>query len=136
MKTHNSWMHNIEEFVADDMDRNYLYVHPLDAELTAALPAADVAAATREALRQTGGYLRDAAVTFRVWDFRPESVRCPTWLWYGELDANAPVRNGRWFEEHIPGATLVVRQTAHLGTLIAHWDDILTTLCDADERSR
>ena len=32
VKTHNSWMHNIEEFVADDLDRNYLYVHPLDAE--------------------------------------------------------------------------------------------------------
>jgi hypothetical protein len=32
VKTHNSWMHNIEEFVADDLDRNYLYVHPSDAE--------------------------------------------------------------------------------------------------------
>jgi|RhiMetdeSRZDD1v2_1073273.scaffolds.fasta_scaffold62967_2 pimeloyl-ACP methyl ester carboxylesterase len=123
-----------DESLADRLARQ---LHPLDAELTVALPAADVAASTREALMQTDGYLRDAAVTFRVWDFRPESVRCPTWLWYGEFDANAPVRNGRWFEEHIPGARLVVRrQTAHLGTLIAYWDDILTTLRDGDEPSR
>ena len=123
-----------DESLADRLARQ---LHPLDAELTAALPVADVAAATREALMQTDGYLRDAAVTFRTWDFRPESVHCPTWLWSGELDANAPVRNGRWFEEHIPGAKLVVRrQTAHLGCLIAYWDDILTTLRDADEPSR
>jgi len=32
VKTHNSWTHNIEEFVADDMDRNYLYMHPNDAQ--------------------------------------------------------------------------------------------------------
>jgi len=31
VKTHNSWMHNLEEFVVNDMDRNYLYVHPSDA---------------------------------------------------------------------------------------------------------
>lgn len=123
-----------DESLADRLARQ---LHPLDAALTARLPVADVAAATREALRQTDGYLRDAAVTFRVWDFRPESVRCPTWLWYGELDDNAPVRNGRWFEEHIPGAKLAVRsQTAHLGTLIAYWDDLLTTVRDADEPSR
>ena len=104
-------------------------LHPQDAALLAALPAADVAAAAREALARTDGYLRDAAVTFRSWEVRPERVGCPTWLWYGELDANAPVRNGRWLAEHIPGATFVVRaQTAHLATLIRHWDEILTTL--------
>jgi pimeloyl-ACP methyl ester carboxylesterase len=133
----------ITQLAPDDTDDESLagrlaaQLHPLDAELTAALPAADVAEATREALRHTDGYLRDAAVTFRSWDFRPEPVRCSAWLWYGELDANAPVRNGRWFEAHIPGAELVVRrQTAHLGTLLAHWDDILTTLRDADGPNR
>ena len=91
---------------------------PQDAALLAALPAADVAASAREALARPDGYLRDAAVTFRSWEVRPEPVGCPTWLWYGELDANAPVRNGRWLAEHVPGATLVVReQTTHLATL-------------------
>jgi pimeloyl-ACP methyl ester carboxylesterase len=122
---------------ADDAalaDRLLTQLDPLDARLMAAIPAADVADAAREALAQTDGYLRDAAVTFRTWSFRPESVRCPTWLWYGELDANAPVRNGRWLTERIPRSRLVVRrQTAHLGTLMAHWDEILTTLRDAGE---
>jgi pimeloyl-ACP methyl ester carboxylesterase len=102
---------------------------PRDAELMTALPSADVAAAAREALASTDGYLRDAAVTFRRWEFRPEQVGCPTWLWYGELDANVSLRNARWLAEHIPGATLVVRErTSHLGTLLEHWDEILATL--------
>lgn len=85
----------IAQLAPDDTDdvalagRLARQLHPLDAEATAALPAADVAAATREALTQTDGYLRDAAVTFRRWEFRLDAVRCPTWLWYGELDVNA-----------------------------------------------
>jgi pimeloyl-ACP methyl ester carboxylesterase len=105
---------------------------PEDAQLLAALPLADVAASAREALANLDGYLRDAAVTFRAWEVRPELVRCPTWLWYGELDANASVRNGQWFAEHIATSTLVVRsRTTHLATLITYWDEILTTLRDA-----
>ncbi|MGE5827306.1 MAG: alpha/beta fold hydrolase [Micromonosporaceae bacterium] len=110
-------------------------LHPRDAFLIAALPAAEVAAAVREALAHSDGYLRDAAATFRAWAFRPEQVRCPTWLWYGDLDANASIRNGRWLAEHLPRATLVIRErTAHLGTLMNHWDDILATLSGAAGR--
>jgi pimeloyl-ACP methyl ester carboxylesterase len=106
--------------------------HRQDVELLAALPPADVAGAAREALARVDGYLRDAAVTFRSWEVRPEGVSCPTWLWYGELDANVSLRNGRWLAEHVPRATLVVReQTAHLATLVKHWDEIFTTLRDA-----
>ena len=108
-----------------------------DAALLADLSPADVAASVREALACPDGYLRDAAVMFHPWEVRPESIGCPAWLWYGELDANAPVRNGRWLAEHVPGATLVVReQTTHLATLVQHWDDILTTLRDAASRRR
>jgi pimeloyl-ACP methyl ester carboxylesterase len=104
-------------------------LHPIDTALLAAVPADDLAAAAREALASTNGYLRDAATTFRTWEFRPEDVRCPTWLMYGELDTNAPPRNGEWLAERIPNATLIVRQqTPHLATLHAHWDEILTTL--------
>jgi pimeloyl-ACP methyl ester carboxylesterase len=103
-----------------------------DARLLGALPVADVAAAAREALAVVDGYLRDAAVTFREWEVRPELVRCPTWLWYGDLDANVSVRNGRWLAEHVANATLVVRaKTTHLATLITQWDEVLTTLRDA-----
>ena len=107
-------------------------LHPWDLEVLSALPSAEVAASAREALAGTHGYLRDAAITFRQWDFHPDEVRCPTWLWYGAHDSNAPARNGRWFADRVPGATLVVREdTAHLGALHRYWDDILTTLRDA-----
>jgi pimeloyl-ACP methyl ester carboxylesterase len=101
-----------------------------DAELVAQLPDAEVAASTREALAQVEGYLRDAAVMFRAWDFRPGDVRCPTTLWYGELDDNHPVdRNGRWLADHVPGSTLsVFPGTGHLGALILHWEEILRSL--------
>ncbi|WP_433163100.1 alpha/beta fold hydrolase [Kribbella sp. CA-247076] len=112
---------------------------PRDAELTTRPgPTIDgrtlgsagaIAAAVREALASPDGYLRDAAISFRAWDFRPERITCPTYLWYGDLDANASVRNGRWLADRIPHATLVVReQTTHLAVLHDHWDDILTTL--------
>lgn len=99
------------------------------AELLAALPPGDVAGAAREALARADGYLGDAAVAFRSWEIRPEWVSCPAWLWYGGQDANASVRNGQWLAARIPGATQVVQeQTAHLATLLKHWDEILTTL--------
>lgn len=66
------------------------------------LSGGTVAEGVREALASTSGYLRDAAVTFRRWQFRPDQVSRPTWLWYGELDPNASVRNGRWLAERIP----------------------------------
>lgn len=99
-----------------------------DARLLAALGGPAVAAIVREALGNTAGYLRDAAVTFRHWDFRVEDVTCPTRFWYGEHDTNAPPRNGRWFADRVPGSTLTIRPTTHLATLVAHWDEILAGL--------
>ncbi len=112
---------------------------PRDAELSARVgPTIDgrvlgsdgaVAAAVREALANPDGYLRDAAISFRGWDFRPERITCPTYLWYGALDANASIRNGRWLADRIPHATLVIREHAtHLAVLHDHWDDLLTAL--------
>ena len=102
---------------------------PTDAAILAARPVAEVARQTREALTCPGGYLRDAAVTFRHWRFDLGAVRCPVSLWYGGLDANAPERHGRWLAERLPDATLRVFPTAtHLGTLHAHWEDVLSAL--------
>jgi pimeloyl-ACP methyl ester carboxylesterase len=107
-------------------------LHPLDLAVLSELTSAELAASAREALVSSDGYLRDAAITFRGWDFAIEHVRCPTWFWYGDQDANAPSRNGRWFTDRVPDATLVVRpDTAHLGALHRYWDDILATLRDA-----
>ncbi|MCA2214010.1 alpha/beta fold hydrolase [Jidongwangia harbinensis] len=120
---------------ADDRDDDALAArwtdgaHPADAAVLAALPAADLAAAAREAVARTDGYLRDATVTFRRWAFAPERVRCPVWLWYGARDPQASPRNGAWLAGRIAGATLVVRpDTAHLSTLLGHWPEVLATL--------
>jgi pimeloyl-ACP methyl ester carboxylesterase len=87
---------------------------------------AAIAASVREALANPDGYLRDAAISFRTWDFRPEQIGRPVTLWYGDLDSNASVRNGQWLAERIPHATLVIReQTTHLAVLHEHWDDVL-----------
>jgi pimeloyl-ACP methyl ester carboxylesterase len=105
---------------------------PQDAELMTALPDSEVAASLREALLQLDGYLRDAVVTFRPWPFDVSAVRCPTSLWYGALDANAPPRNGTWLADRIDGATLDVQDgIGHLGALLQQWGPILTTLRDA-----
>lgn len=94
-----------------------------------AFSLAQVAASVRGALVTTEGYLRDAAVSFRDWEIRPERVSVPTRLWYGGLDANVAPRDGRWLADHIAQSTLVLRaDSGHLGTLWDHWDDILTSL--------
>jgi pimeloyl-ACP methyl ester carboxylesterase len=107
---------------------------PGDAGLVAVLPAADVAEQARESVGRTEGYLRDAAVSFRAWNFETADVRCPVFLHYGELDTQVSVRNGIWLREHLADARLVVHlRTGHLGTLWRHWDEVFTDLADAAE---
>jgi pimeloyl-ACP methyl ester carboxylesterase len=101
---------------------------PLDSEWFAEQSPADLAAAAREALTNPAGYLRDAAISFRDWGFRPEDVRCPTTVWHGMADPQVSIRNARWLAEHLPDAQLELRSTAHLSTLHSHWPELLTAL--------
>ena len=99
-----------------------------DAALLSPIADADVAASVREALAQHDGFLRDAAVTFRQWAFRVEDVASPTTLWYGERDPNAPPANGDELAARLPHATVRLRETTHLATLLTGWDEILSSL--------
>ncbi len=99
-----------------------------DAALLSSVADADVAASVREALAQHDGFLRDAAVTFRPWAFRVEDVSCPTTLWYGERDTNAPPANGDELAARLPHAIVRLRDTTHLATLLTGWDEILSSL--------
>ena len=36
------------------------------------------------------------------WDFCPEDIQIPVFLWHGEADQNAPVAMGRYFASAIP----------------------------------
>jgi pimeloyl-ACP methyl ester carboxylesterase len=102
-----------------------------DAALLADRSPAELAAAVREALARPDGYVRDAAVTFRTWEFDLRDVRCPVSVWSGEHDANHPPRNSAWLARNLPDATLRVLPTGHLGTLLEHWDEILEALSPA-----
>jgi pimeloyl-ACP methyl ester carboxylesterase len=99
-----------------------------DAELLAAYGEAWVAASVREALAQPEGFLRDAALTFGTWDFAVEEVTCPTSLWYGAADTNAPPQNGDALAARLPDAHLHLGATTHLATLLTQWDALLEHL--------
>jgi pimeloyl-ACP methyl ester carboxylesterase len=99
-----------------------------DAMLLASLPVAEVAASVREALAQTHGFLRDAALSFRAWDHRVEDVRCRTTVFQGELDTNHPPVNGTTLARQLPDARLVMLPTTHLATLLTAWPEVLASL--------
>jgi pimeloyl-ACP methyl ester carboxylesterase len=103
-------------------------LHPIDVAVLGKQDPAELAAAAREALANTAGYLRDAAITFRSWTFAPEAITCPTAIWHGTEDPNASIRNAHRLAAAIPGATLELRPTAHLSTLHTHWPEILSAL--------
>lgn len=114
----------------DALARRWLSFLPADdRSLLEQDPDADHAAAAREAVGEPSGYLADAALVFRPWEFRVEDVGCPVSLWYGEHDANAPVRNGRWLHRTLPRATLhEMPGVGHLGSLLTGWPAILDDL--------
>ncbi len=102
---------------------------PADRRLLAARPVADLAADAREALGVPDGYLTDAALVFHAWEFDVADVRCPMTLWYGERDAQAPPRNGRWLAARLPQATLrVLPRLGHLESLLLSWPSLLASL--------
>ncbi len=81
-----------------------------------------------EALVKPEGYLRDAALLFRDWDFDPSTLRCPTTLWCGELDENALV-GAAWWAERLPQAVVeVLPGTTHLAALLTRWPQVLRRL--------
>ena len=71
-----------------------------------------------ESLVKPEGYLRDAALLFREWDFDASKIRCPTTLWVGELDDNA-MSGASWWTERITHADVeVLPSTTHLAALL------------------
>ena len=100
-----------------------------DAASLAGLPAELVAASIRESLARTGGYLRDAAVTFTRWPFSLADVTCPVHLFYGSLDPGAPPSFGHWYADNLADTHLtVLDDTGHLGALLENWDRILESV--------
>ena len=81
-----------------------------------------------DALVDPTGYLRDAALLFRPWDFDPSAVRCPAMVWCGELDEKA-VAASTWWAERLPRADVeVLPGRTHLASLLTQWPAILRRL--------
>jgi pimeloyl-ACP methyl ester carboxylesterase len=128
------WVAGIAPEDADDAalaERFTASLPPEDADLLrAATTTRDLATSVREALATPDGYLRDAALAFRPWEFDPGAITCPTTLRYGDADARA-MPGGPWLRDRIPHADLVVVPGAtHLATLVAAWPEVLAALLD------
>jgi len=101
---------------------------PVDAALVETGGSAEVARAAREALSRSEGYLRDAAVTFRPWQFDTGAIRCPVFAWYGDGDDTYSPRNGEWYAEALGATYTLIPGASHLATLLDHWPDVLAVL--------
>ncbi len=49
------------------------------------------------------------------WGFNVRSVKVPVYLRYGREDTLVPAAHGDWLASHLPGATVVVLETGHMG---------------------
>jgi pimeloyl-ACP methyl ester carboxylesterase len=97
-----------------------------DLEILRGVPVAVRARSAREALARPDGYLRDAALMFRPWEFDVRAVSCPVVVRHGGLDTSASPRNAEWLAGALPRADVVLDPgDSHLAALHDHWPDIL-----------
>jgi len=91
---------------------------------------ANVLAGAVEALRTGARGLAHEAPLFlgRPWGFRPEDIRAPVWLWYGDADTIVPPEMGRYLANTIPQSQLTIYPGEGHMLHITHWDEILHTL--------
>ena len=116
-----------ERFLAELPEADAALLAPYGADLVGGL--------AWEALVEPTGYLRDAALLTRPWDFDVAEVRCPATVWVGEDDAKAMAASS-WWTDRLPQAVLEVAPgTTHLATLLTQWPAILQRL-RADHRTR
>lgn len=95
----------------------YLTPDKVIANALAALPEADrvivaqpevqqrFLAMIQEALRHgPRGAQHDTRLMVTAWDFKPQDIQIPVYLWHGEQDQNAPIAMGRYMAEAIPNS--------------------------------
>jgi pimeloyl-ACP methyl ester carboxylesterase len=126
-----AWRARIDPDDEDDasLAKRFLAELPeADAALLGEFDDAFIAYLAFEALVKPEGYLRDAALLFREWDFDPAAIGCPTTLWCGELDDQA-MSGAAWWTERVPHADVeVLPDTTHLAALLRQWPAILRRL--------
>ena len=95
--------------------------------------AEDTAAGFHEALRVgVDGWLDDDLAFIDDWGFALDEITVPTFLWQGTDDLMVPVAHGRWFESHLPQATVTILPgEGHLSLALGAFDRMLDGLLDA-----
>lgn len=126
-----AWRARVDPDDEDDaaLTKRFLAELPeADAAVLGEFDDAFIAYLAFESLVKPEGYLRDAALHFREWDFDASAVTCPTTLWCGELDDNA-MAGSTWWAERVPHAEVeVLPDTTHLAALLRQWPVILQRL--------
>lgn len=97
----------------------------------AAVPsgAEAMAAGLVEAVRNgLAGVAADVEAQARPLPFDLATLAVPVHLWYGADDEVTPAAFGRWFERHLPRATLTVADGAGHYLALTHWSELLAQL--------
>jgi len=94
---------------------------------------ANLLAGAVEAVRQGSRGLATDMQLFlaRPWGFRPEEIRVPVHLWYGDADTLVPLQMGQYLAKAIPGSRLTVYPAEGHMIFYRHWREILDTLAAA-----
>jgi pimeloyl-ACP methyl ester carboxylesterase len=71
----------------------------------------------------------DTRLILSPWDFRPEDIRMPVYLWHGDQDHNASPAMGHYLEQTIPNSRMTfVTGEGHISLIVKHAADILKML--------
>ena len=75
------------------------------------------------------GAQHDTRLMVTGWDFRPQDIQIPVYLWHGEADQNAPIAMGRYMADAIPDSHAnFYPGEGHLSLFKKHAEEILRTL--------
>ena len=82
------------------------------------------------------GAQHDTYLMVDHWDFQPQDIRCPVYLWHGGKDQNAPIAMGKYMAQAIPNSQLnTLEDEGHLSLLKKKIRDILSFLSQPKEEN-
>lgn len=75
------------------------------------------------------GAQHDTGLMVGAWDFRPQDIAMPVYLWHGTEDRDIPLAMGRYVAHTIPNCTATFSAgEGHLSLWLNHAEDILRAL--------
>ncbi len=86
--------------------------------------------ALTEAFRQgVAGPAREFKLLLSEWGFDLSKITCPTTVWYGQQDSQAPISHAKIYERLLPNSELkLLSKDAHLSALYHHVEEIFESV--------